>query len=182
MDQIDRRALLALAASAPILAACPAGQIPLYVSAIQSLGQDALLVMPQLTAAGLSGNAASTAANIVNGITAAAGIIGATSTQAQGATALTQIELYINALAPFAASFAGLVPGGSMIGLIVAALPAIEEAVNLVVTLITNEAKSLAATAPKPAAAMRSTATVLTGPALLTPNQALAELLRQAGR
>lgn len=173
---LTRRDLLAGTALLTV-AACDqfTTQVPLWVSAIQAIGQETVAIMPQLTAAGLSGDAATHATSIIAQIQTATTAITTAATAAQGQSTLVQIETYVNALAPYIAQYAALVPGGSVIGLIVAALPAIELALNLAVNILTNEAKALAQTAPKPAAAVPGRAA-----APLSPEQALQLLLQRA--
>lgn len=159
---MNRRFIITAAAMLPIgyvvsgMSSCGGGvatQVPLYVAAIEAVGQQALLALPQLIGAGLSGTAASSATTIINQISNVGKAISAAATATESQNSLIQIEGYINALAPIVASFASVIPGGAIIGLIVAALPAIEFAVNLGVTLLSPQAQQLAATAPPVAAA-----------------------------
>ncbi len=176
---ISRRDLFRGAAMVPVgiaLASCAGGnQVPAWVAAIAAIGREAVLILPQLVAAGLPGAAASQAAAIIGSIQNVAQTISAASTAAQGQAALGQIEIYINAVAPIVADYAGLVPGGSILGLIVAALPAVELAVNVIVDLLTPQAKALAGTAPT---AIPSTPTAAAAP--LSAQQAMERLIALA--
>ena len=159
-----RRDFLATLAAGTALAAC-AGQVPVaqWVAGLQAVGQEFSLVAPQLQAAGLGGSALAQAQSIIGQIIAAAGAISNASAAAQGQSTLLQIEGYINALAPLVAPFAAGVPG---LGLIVAALPAIEALLNVTSALVPATQQLVAA---HPTAARMSA------------QQALAELLRQTG-
>jgi predicted small secreted protein len=177
MNSMNRRQVIVLLGGTT-LAGCAgaSGQIPLYVAALRAVGQQALLSLPQLKTAGLSGPTADTIAKALTEISTVGQAISDAASATDGQSTLIKIEGYINAIAPLAVPFAALVPGGALIGLVVAALPAIEFAVNLTVSLLTPPAKVLASTAPKPAGAARGVI------AVLTPEQALAELLRRSGR
>lgn len=123
-------------------------QVPGWVAALQAVATEVSSIMPQLTAAGLTGSAASKAQGIIAQIEKALGAIGSASTAADGQSVLATVETYINSLAPLVEPFVAAIPGGSIVGLIVAALPAIELAVNMLVTLLTPQAQALANTAP----------------------------------
>lgn len=159
---VSRRRLLAATSLVPIafaLDACngTAGLLaPIAVSAFQAVGKEAVLIAPQLVQYGLS---QADADNIVAGakiVAAVAGAITGTSTALQGADTLSKIEAYVNAVAPIVAPFAPLIPGGTVIGLVIVALPEIEMAINFGASLLSQMAKQVAATAPPlPAAAAR---------------------------
>ena len=139
---------------APLLSGCSEFEAaaPVWVAAVEAIAKEAQLVVPQLAAVGLTGQTATNVTNIIAQIVAAAGVIGSASTQSQGTSTLTAIEIYVNDLAPLILPFLPLVPGGTIIGVIVAALPEIEVAVNFVASLLTPVAKQVAATAaPAPA-------------------------------
>ena len=148
------------AAFAGMGASCQVQQIaPIAVAAMSAFGKEIVLVAPQLEKFGLSDNAdaqvkkyAQLMADLANGITTA-------TPATEGQSTLTKIEDYINAVAPIVAPFVSLVPGGSIIGLCIAALPEIELLVNLGASLLTQAAKQIANTAPKPPAALRAGAT-----------------------
>jgi hypothetical protein len=152
---ITRRTLLLTGASSIALAACSTSttttvntQVPVWAAALKAVLTEIVSVLPQLQAVGLSGTALTQAQTIIGQIETALSAIGAASSASQGATTLATVESYINALAPLVLPFVGLVPGGSVIGLIIAALPEIELALNFVISLLTPQAKSIAATAP----------------------------------
>ena len=94
---------------------------------------------------------AATATQISTYITAieqAVSAVGGSITQTQGQSVLDQIESAINAIAPLVLPFVSAIPGGSYIGLIVAALPALETAVGFLVSALTPAAVQVAQTAP----------------------------------
>ena len=124
------------------------GQVPIWVAAFQAILTEAASILPQLQAVGLTGNALSNASTIISEIKAALSAINAASTASQGMNVLQTVEIYINSLAPLVLPFVSLIPGGAVIGLIVAALPAIEAALNIVVTLLTPQAQTIAQSAP----------------------------------
>jgi len=118
------------------------------VTAIQAIGTEITQFLPQISSvAGISTSTVSAIATVVGLIQQAASAVGTATTQSSGAAILTQIETYINDLAPLVLPFLSLIPGGNILGIIIAALPAIEAAVGIVSQLIT-QAASLAATAP----------------------------------
>src|SRR6185312_3303581 len=181
MNQIlSRRRLLAATAIVPaavVLAACPGPvAVPAFVAALQSVGQDVLLAMPQLLKAGLSGATAATVNTAINAISQVGNDVSAASTATQGQSALIQIEGYVNAIAPDVLPFLPLIPGGSIIAIVIAALPAIEAMLNFAASLLSAEAKAVAATAQVPAPAA---STLRRMGATVDPSQAaLEELLR----
>jgi hypothetical protein len=149
---LTRRKFFLLASAVPAgaaLAGCATfdQQAPAWIAAMQAINTEISLIMPQLTAAGLSGTAAAQVSAILAQMQKALSAISVASTQAQGASVLVQVEQYINALAPLVLPFVSLIPGGSIIGLIVAALPAIELAVNTISNL-TATAVQLSTSAP----------------------------------
>ena len=181
-----RRQLLASTALIPVamlLAGCPSAgtQVPLFVSAIKAIGQQALLSLPQLQAAGLSGASAAKAQTIVDQIEKIAGAISDAATATDGQSTLIKIEGYINALAPIVATFASLIPGGAVIGLVVAALPAIEFAVNMTVSLLTPTAKAIASSAPIVPAGPSGAVNSAAPPEVIAATPYLNELLHRAG-
>lgn len=154
---MNRRQFLALT-GATALAGC-AGlttSVPIYVAAIQAIGKEAVSIMPQLESAATALGIAipANAPAIVNDIISVAGGVGNAATAAQGHDALTQIETYINTLAPLAVPIitAFAPSAGAALGLIVAALPAIEGLVDIIITELTPLAQSLAQDAPAPPA------------------------------
>ena len=160
LNRHDRRRFLKLittgSASAALLAAVGAcsntpTQPSVWIAGLQSILTMTSAILPQFVSAGLSGANLATAQQIVAEMQQALSTINATSTTVQGQSVLTQIEGYINALAPLLLPFVSLIPGGSYIGLIVAALPAIEAAINFISSL-TQQAQQLTPP-PLPAAA-----------------------------
>ncbi len=150
---LSRRHLMLLAGGAAVapLVGCASvnSQVPSWVAALEAIATEAGSILPQLEAAGLSGADAAKAQQIVAEIQSALKVINIASSETQGQSALATVEGYINALAPLALPFVSLIPGGTVVGLIVAALPAIELALNFIVSLLTPQAKELAASAPK---------------------------------
>jgi hypothetical protein len=148
----SRRRFLLLGAAALALpvfgCATTPNTTPAWVAALQAIATEASSILPQLAAVGLSGAALASAQTIVKEIQAALSAIGVASTVSQGQAVLQQVETYINALAPLVLPFVAAVPGGTIIGLVVAALPAVETALNFVASLLTPVAQQLAASAP----------------------------------
>lgn len=177
---IGRRDLLRASALTPLagLMACAGGSqaVPQWMTAIQAVGQEFALVLPQLQQAGMPASDAATAQQVIAQIQQAATAVGTASSATQGQSALIQIEGAINAIAPIALPFVSLIPGGSILGLIIVALPAIETMLNVTVSLLSAPAKQIAATAP---AAAPTTPTAAAAP--LDPAQALGIILRQTG-
>lgn len=176
---LTRRELLRSTALVPVgllLAKCsmPATQIAATAAAaIEAVGTEAANIMPELEKAGLSGADATTAQTVISEMESVANTVSATSTQAQGQAALTQIEDYVNALAPLVTPFLPMIPGGGTIGIIIAAIPAIEPLIDFGVSMLSAQAQALAAppaaTAPVP------------GMAPVSPAQAaMLELIRRA--
>lgn len=159
---LTRRALFAGAAPCALLALSGCGttggttninsQVPIWVAALQAIGTEITSVLPQLQSFGLTGSALANAQAIVAKIETVLSGIGSASTATQGQSTVATIEGYINTLAPIILPFVSAVPGGSIIGMIVAALPAIETAVNILITYLTPQAQQVAATAPPPPA------------------------------
>ena len=172
---MNRRHVLLSGASLIVLAGCTAGgtnQIPLWVAGIQAVAQELTNDLPTiLQAAGASGSGASIQ-SIINKIVAAASAISAASTQVQGQGVLQQIEGYVNSLAPLVAPFAASVPG---LGIVIAALPAIELGLNVLTSFLSPQAKALGATVAP---------TARRGVAIgyLSPQEALAILLQRTGK
>jgi hypothetical protein len=148
----SRRRFLLLGAAALALpvfgCATTPNTTPAWVAALQAIATEASSILPQLAAVGLSGAALASAQTIVKEIQAALSAIGVASTVSQGQAVLQQVETYINALAPLVLPFVAAVPGGTIIGLVVAALPAVETALNFVASLLTPVAQQLASSAP----------------------------------
>ncbi|MDE2426324.1 MAG: hypothetical protein KGO96_10510 [Elusimicrobia bacterium] len=179
---LGRRAVLFTGATgvlAAVLTACsgttPSPTAPAWVSIAQSIAAGLGAAVPGLEGVGLStttGGEITTAANSIARLLAQ---LPAVPTAAQGQSIVTTIENDINTFAPLITPFAALIPGGATIGLVVAALPALEAAVNLA-TSLTSTALSLATTAtPKTAGGARGAH----GPAPQLSPQAALVLLRQ---
>lgn len=194
---INRRHALALLGSTALLAGCTAAQVAQWVAAEQAIAQEFTIVQPELIALGYNPAQKITIDGVALDITGIAGLIqnvttalSAASTVSEGQSTLIMIETYVNAMTPVIwpvvePLIVAANPGaGLTIGLIVAALPAVEGLLNFAVdfgkTFLTAEAAQLAETAPKAATSLvfhRETG------ALLTPaEQALALLLARAGR
>lgn len=158
---MNRRHFLALTGTTAALSGCALfnQNVPLYVAAIQAIGKEAVSIMPQLQSAAtaVGGSIPASVPGYITDLINVAGGVGNAATAAQGQDALTQVETYINTLAPLVVPIitAAFPAAGAAIGLIVAALPAIEALVNITVTELTPLAKSLAKDAPTPATAMR---------------------------
>lgn len=126
------------------------------VTALQAVATEITQVIPQLITAGLGGNTLSAVQNIVAEIQQVLSGVSNAMTQSQGQSILQQVESYINDLAPLVLPFVSAIPGGSIVGLIVAALPAIEAVVGVAFTYLTNIAQGLATTAPTTATRPRA--------------------------
>ena len=160
---ISRRALIvgapSLALPAALLSGCGGstglpsntvvGQISSTVlSGLQAIAATITSVAPQLVAAGLPSSALGTVNGYIQDIEQVVAGVNSASSAATGATVLSDVETYINTIAPIILPFVSAIPGGSIIGLIVAALPAIETALGTFISLLTPAAKQVATTAP----------------------------------
>lgn len=119
-----------------------------WVPPLQAIAVEITQIIPELVKVGLGGNTLNSVQQIVGEIQQVLSAITSASNQGQGQSVLAQIENYINDLAPLILPFVSLIPGGTIIGLIVAALPAIEAMLNVIVTQLTALAQSLAGSAP----------------------------------
>ena len=166
IQSVSRRRLLTLAAGgslAAVLAGCgttgggstTTTTVSGWVQAFQALAAEAQLIVPELTAVGLGGNTLTSVQAIVGDIESVLSGVSTAMTQTQGQSVLAQVEGYINNLAPLVLPFVSLIPGGSVIGLIVAALPAIEVLVNFGISALTPVTAQLAASAPAPTASAK---------------------------
>lgn len=201
MNQIiTRRNLLRVTALLPVgyaMGSC--GTLPVvgaFVGPIEAIGQQITLDAPQFqsviaTVPAYAGQAASLVSKVTGidtAIQAAAAAIGAASTQSEGQSTLITIETYMNALAPIvgpplqAAAAAAFPGGGLVVGLVIAALPAIEPLVNMTVDQLTAEAKALVAYAQVPAPTAEHVRMAATLGGTADAHSALAELLRRAGK
>lgn len=170
-----RRALRAvlLGGAAIALAGCgtpTTGSVSVWVAGLQAIETEVQAILPQIASA-VSIPAATLAeiTSILSAITSALSAISSASSTLTGASVLAQVEGYINALAPLILPFLSAIPGGGVIGLIVAALPAIEAALNFISSL-TSQALSLASAAPALASAR------LRGPAAVALTPAVSQL------
>jgi len=157
--------MLTAGAGALALAGCANGgsvttSIPTWVSAIQAIGTEVGQIVTQLPSS-VPAATASQIQTIISEIQQAASAVGAASTQSAGQSTLSQIEAYINDLAPLVLPFVSAIPGGSIIGIIVAALPAIEVALNMLISTLSPTAKTLVSTAPALPASKKFGATPL---------------------
>lgn len=152
---MNRRNLLVSVAALPFLQlSLPSScsqvqqQLPTWLAGLQAVATEAAQIVPELTAVGLNGSALATVETAVSAIQKAVSALNAASTTLQGASVLVTIENYINVIAPVVVPFVAAVPGGATIALIVAALPAIEVAVNFGVSLLSPTALGLSTSAP----------------------------------
>lgn len=149
--KLNRRALLLAGVfliGTPLVGCSSTTTVPTWVAALQAIATEFNLVMPQLVTAGMSSDVAAKVQAIIAQIQQALTAINSASTQTQGQSVLTTVEGYINALTPLALPFVAAIPGGSVLGLIIAALPAIELAVNMVTSLLNPNALKVASSAP----------------------------------
>ncbi len=153
---ISRRTLLLSgASSAALLVGCAttSGALPATVIAgFGAIAKTAGLVLPQLQATGLAGGALNTVTTILGELQAAAAAITGASSLGAGQSTLTRVEGYVNALAPLVLPFVALIPGGAVISLLVAALPELEIAINFASSLLSAQARQVAAAVPASAA------------------------------
>lgn len=172
---MNRRHILLSGVAVVALAGCTTAgpnPVPLWVAGIQAVAQEFTNDLPAiLQAAGASGSGASIQ-SIIDKIVAAASAISSASTQVQGQSVLQQIEGYVNSLAPLVAPFAASVPG---LGIVIAALPAIELGLNVLTSFLSPQAKALGATVAP---------TARRGVAIgyLSPQEALVILLQRTGK
>lgn len=158
---LSRRRLLVFGAGASMfaLAGCASSgtttttpNVSGWVTALQALAAEAGQIIPQLSQVAGFSSVEPQVQQIVAGIQQALSGVSSAWTQSQGQSALTTVENYINDLAPIVLPFVGMIPGvgtaGSVIGLIVASLPAIEAALNVALSALTPQATSLQQTAP----------------------------------
>lgn len=184
---MNRRNLLVSVAALPFLQlSLPSScsqvqqQLPTWLAGLQAVATEAAQILPELQAVGLSGSAVTTAENAVAGIQKALSALSAASTTLQGASVLVTVENYINVLAPIALPFVAAVPGGSTFALIVAALPAIEIAVNFGVSLLSPTALQAASAAPAPAITTGSVTSAVKGTPVATSQDYLNLLIQRA--
>ena len=167
---LTRRSLILTTAPAALaLAGCATSggtitfSVANFTAAIQAIAAEVGEIIP--TIAGVTSIPAATVSeiqSIVAEIQQVAAGVGQVSTATAGQTLLTQIEGYINDLAPIVlpllSAIPGIGPAIGIIGIIVGALPEIEAAVNIVTSLLSSQAQALVTAAPQPAsAALRST-------------------------
>jgi hypothetical protein len=189
LENYTRRRLLAgaaVVATGASLGACATNPLPnvnvttissLALAGLQAIGTEIVSVAPQLEKFGLSGSSLSTVQTIIADIEQILGGVNAASSAVSGQTVLAQIEGYVNTLAPIILPFVAAVPGGTIIGAIIAALPAIETAVNFLISLLSPQAQQVAATAPTPGASVSARAKVRFGAVAPTPSQVYLEAL-----
>jgi hypothetical protein len=171
--EISRRrtfALLGGASLIPLLARCTPAETAAWVAAEEAIGQEFAAVAPELAGLGVNVNTSFTVAGqavTVGGVAAlvsnATSALSAASADSVGQTTLVKIEAYINTMTGAIWPVIGPVvsaaspPVGFTIGLIVAAMPAIEGMLNFAVdfggTLLSADALALAKLAPQPASA-----------------------------
>jgi hypothetical protein len=159
-NPISRRALFAGMSAATVgslgLIACTnpnlppvTNAVPAYVAAFQAILSLLASVVPQLqTVPGFAGNTLTSVETVIAEIQKVLTGVSNATTATAGEDVLTVIEGYINVLAPMVLPFVALIPGGSFIGLIIAALPAIEGLFNFFVDLLSPTSQQVAATSP----------------------------------
>ena len=167
MRNLSRRTFLLASATVP-LAGCStiSGIIgnttssQQIVTALQAVATEITQVIPQLSQVpGFAGNTLTAVQQVVAEIQQVLSGVSSAITQGQGQSILIQVENYINDLAPLVLPFVSLIPGGSIIGMVVAALPAIEAAAGVVASALSNLSKSIATSAPPLPASARLRAT-----------------------
>ena len=170
MQPITRRTLLSSVApgAALIAAGCAgvsvSGQIPATVLAgIQAIGTEITQILPLIsTAANIPASTVTEINSIVAQIQQATSVLSTASTASAGTSTLQTIETYINDLAPLVAPFLSLIPGvGSVLGLIIAALPALEAAAGILISLLSPAASAIPAPALPASARLRGTPTTM---------------------
>jgi len=122
---------------------------------VAALSAQAQAIYQQLVAAGMKigSGTATTVQTILTQIQNAAAALTPVSTAVQGQSVLQQVESYINTLIPIAQPFLAMIPGaGSILAIVVAALPAIEAGFNMVVSFLTPATTAVAAPSPTAAA------------------------------
>jgi hypothetical protein len=174
MTSITRRHALALMGTTSLVACAGQTGSADYAAAFQAIASEVQAGLAQLKAVGLSGSVLDQVSSIISQITSAAGSVTSLITPVQGQSTLATIEGYFNQLSPLVAPFLALVPGGSIISLIIAALPAVESLVGMVTSLLAPPAKALAVHAAAAQGARGA------GP--LTPQAALDMLIARASR
>lgn len=172
--QVTRRVFLtATAPGALMLAGCAGsstGSVSVWIAGLQAIETEVQALLPAIaTATSVPAATLTEITTILQGISTALSTVGTASTTLTGQSVLAQVEGYINALAPLILPFISVIPGGQYISLIVAALPAIETALNFISNL-TAQALSLATAAPVVASAR------LRGPAAVALTPAVSQL------
>lgn len=164
MRMLSRRTLLMASAVAP-LAGCSTlnsfvgnTTVPQWVTALQAVAAEVGQILPQLQQ--YVSVPAATASEITAAVSGMQQVLSGVSTswsQAQGESALQQIETYINNIAPLVLPIltaAGVsIPGGAIISLIIASLPAIEAAVGMVLSALSSTSVQVAQVAVPPSSA-----------------------------
>lgn len=155
--EISRRSLLLTTAPAALaLAGCAGGtttfNVAGFAQAIQAVSDELNQVLGSLPVGSIPAATLATIEKFIGDIkTVAAGVASVTTPQA-GQSLLITIEDYFNQLAPIILPLISVIPGigsaASILGIIIAAMPAIEAIVNMLITALTPAAQSLAKAAP----------------------------------
>jgi hypothetical protein len=143
--------------------------LPQWIQGIEAIGQQITGAIPALLTAGLPTSVLPTVTTVIGAIQNAAGAISSASTATAGQSVLLKIEGFFNQLTPIITPFVAMIPGyGGIIALALQAIPALEGALNIGVSLLTPA--TVALTVP-PASA---------GPQAMSSGQALNALIAGA--
>ena len=155
---LSRRTLLFTTAPAALaLAGCATTggtttfNIGAFAQAIQAVSDELGAVLSALPTGSIAAGTLATIQTIIGDIKTVASGVGSVTTPAAGTSLLTTIEGYLNQLAPIILPLLSVIPGigpaMGILGIIVAALPAIEALVGMVTALFPTT-QTLAASAP----------------------------------
>lgn len=155
---ISRRTLLFTTAPAALaLAGCATSggtttfNVAAFAQAIQAVSDELGAVLSALPTGTIAASTLSTIHTIIASIQTVATGVSSVVTPAAGANLLTTIEGYINELAPIVlpllSAIPGIGPAAGILGIVVAALPAIEAMVGMVTALF-PQTQTLASAAP----------------------------------
>jgi hypothetical protein len=184
---LSRRQLLSTSAFLPAafaLAACASTTpgttpvntttLPQWIQGIEAIGQQITSAIPALVTAGLPTSSLPTVTTVIGAIQDAASAISSASAATTGQSVLLKIEGFFNQLTPIISPFVAMIPGyGGIIALALQAIPALEGALNIGVSLLTPATSALAVPSV-PAGRMAMAAPPM------SPDQALAALIAKA--
>jgi hypothetical protein len=170
----SRRRLMSLMLAAGVsmtAAACAGNNVnttistiaPALLAGLEAIGTEVSQILPMIQSVGANIPASTVSAiqTAITGIEAAVSGIGAASSASNGASILQTVETYINDLAAALSPFLSLIPGvGPIIGLIVAALPALEAVAGIIISLVQPVAAAFKTLAPPLPASARLKASV----------------------